>query len=114
MKIFHRLALAVLACASAFGCTPSRIHLVGEESARKGDIQITGNIGNANWSWGPQQFAQQLDVTDNKLVSAAGVGGGLTLKLRDGTALEFAGEHGVLVCSGCEEVHMPMLWRQVK
>lgn len=114
-KIIVCILSGVALCAAVSACSTSKLHLVGEESGRKGDIQIADANGVAAWTWGEQQFNQKVDVITNDLIAGIAGGGRLTLKLQDGTKLEFAGEHGVLVCSsGCEEAHLPMAWRQIQ
>lgn len=115
MKTMLRLSFVASLCAVACGCTPQKIHLAGEESGMKADIQIEGNSGVATWTWGTQQFKQQLEVTENELLSTGATNGGaLKLKLHDGTALEFDQEYGDVVCTqSCAAIHMPRLWHQV-
>lgn len=114
MKTMLRLGFVASLYVVACGCTPKKIHLTAEESGMKADIQIKGDTGVATWTWGTQKFEQQLEVTENKLLST-GVesGGALKLKLHDGTALEFDSEHGAVVCTqSCTAIHMPNLWHQ--
>lgn len=112
-----RLVAVTCLCILATACSQNKIHLIGEEDARKGDIQISGTTGAADWTWGTQKYNKHIEVVKDNLTAAGTAigGGGLTLKLEDGAILELISQQNVFVCNrGCEEEHLPMLWHLVK
>lgn len=104
-----RIAIVILCGLSLtlVACGRETLHLVSGEKGNPAEIRLKGDQGDAFWSWGPTTHSVGVTVGKNDLPT----GGSLSLRMADGTPLEFRGDHGALVCAhGCDGLHMPIAW----
>lgn len=109
-----RIAIAAfsLLASLAAGCSQESWRLVSGEKGDAAEIRISGDEGEASWSWGPDNFTVEVTVVKSSLAApGASRSAELTLALADGSHLEFAGPRSALVCRrGCDSLHLPNAW----